>query len=108
MRDSPWAANIVLIKQRGEIRFCIDYRKVNAVTQTDQYPLPRIDDYRNQFQGKRYFSPNAGFNQVEIEETDRPKSAFRTPFGLYQSHALRFEEWSVYLLAVHGQGLGQR
>lgn len=91
--DSPWASNIVLIKQHSKIRFCVDYRKVNEVLRTDQYRLPRIDDYLSQFEGKRFFSTfdaNAGFNQVEITEEDRPKTAFRTPIGLFQYNCMPF------------------
>lgn len=43
--SSPWASPIVLVpKKGGSVWFCIDYRKVNAVTRRDTYPLPGIDD----------------------------------------------------------------
>ena len=43
--QSPWASPIVLVaKQDGTTRFCVDYRKLNTVTKMDVFPLPRIDD----------------------------------------------------------------
>ena len=41
---SPWASPIVPVpKPNGDVRMCIDYRQLNAVTQSDVYPLPRVD-----------------------------------------------------------------
>ena len=54
--DSPWASNVVLVKRGDKIRFCVDYRKVNAITKADQYPIPRIEDYLNALGGKKFFS----------------------------------------------------
>lgn len=91
--ESPWAANVVLIAQKGKIRFCIDYRNLNTVTKADQYPLPRIDDYLSQFEGKRYFTTfdaNSGFHQMLIAPEDREKLAFRTHNGLYHYKRMPF------------------
>ena len=54
---SPWASPIVLVKKKdGNFRFCVDYRKLNAVTKWDALPLPRIDDLLDSLQGSTMFS----------------------------------------------------
>ena len=88
---SPWASPVVLVpKKNGEIRFCIDYRKLNAVTIRDEHPLPRIDDMLDTFNGSKWFSSMdlaSGYWQVEMDEEDAQKTAFITSEGLY--------EWTV-------------
>ena len=54
---SPWAAPVVLVKKKsGDYRFCVDYRRLNAVTKRDVYPLPRMDDVFDRIAGAKYFS----------------------------------------------------
>ena len=91
--ESPWASPAILVRQKGKDRFCIDYRKVNEVTTSDQYPIPRIDDILSQFAGNTYFTTfdaNKGFHQIEIDPKDRPKTAFRTHKGLHQYKRMPF------------------
>ena len=55
--DSPWSSPPVLVRKKdGSVRFCIDYRKLNEITTSDKYPLPRIDDVLDMLSKGRYFS----------------------------------------------------
>ena len=91
---SPWASPIVLVQKKdGSWRFCIDYRKVNAVTRKDAYPLPRIDDTLDTMAGSRWFSTLdllSGYWQVQVDERDREKTAFCTSKGLFEFRVMPF------------------
>ena len=86
--SSPWSSPIVLIpKQDGSWRFCVDYRKVNSVTVADAFPLPRIDDLIDRIGSARFLTKidlSRGYWQVPLDEESAPVSAFVTPFGLFQ------------------------
>ena len=92
--QGPWASPVVLVmKKNGKWRFCVDYRRLNAVTKKDVYPLPRIDDALSRLQGATIFSSldlQAGYWQVPIRPEDREKTAFITPDGLYQFKVMGF------------------
>lgn len=85
---SPWAAPVVLVRKKdGTWRFCLDYRKLNAVTVKDSHPLPRVDDALDALAGAAWFSTidlQHGYWQVELAEQDHEKTAFTTGTGLYQ------------------------
>jgi hypothetical protein len=71
----------------------IDYRALNKLTVKNRYPLPNIDDLFDKLHGAKYFSSldaASGFHQILLKNEDRPKTAFRTPFGHYQFRVLPF------------------
>ncbi|KAL5505465.1 hypothetical protein EMCRGX_G006900 [Ephydatia muelleri] len=92
--NSPWLSPIILVQKKdGSTRFCIDYRKVNAVTRKDAYPMPRVDDTLDTHGGSKFFSTldlANGYWQVDVEEKDTQKTAFNTPEGLYEFRVMPF------------------
>jgi hypothetical protein len=68
--SGPWSAPIVLIpKPDGSVRFCIDYKRLNIVTENDSFTLPRIDDCLDSLGSSRYFltlDANSGYWQINV------------------------------------------
>jgi len=72
-------------KKDGSIRFCVDYRKLNAITIKYSYPIPRIDDILNQLTGiLGFFSLDlkSDYWQMKIHSEDKEKTAFSIGKGL--------------------------
>lgn len=54
---SPWASSIILVKKKdGSYRFCVDYRRLNKVTEKDAYPLPYISSILDRLRDAKYLS----------------------------------------------------
>lgn len=91
---SPWSSPVVLVRKRdGTWRFCVDYRKLNAVTKKDVHLLPCVDDVLDMLQGSSFFTTldrASGYWQVPIREVDKEKTAFATRSGLYQFNVVPF------------------
>lgn len=92
--SSSWASPLVLPKKKnGEYRLCVDFRKLNAKTVSNAYPIPDLRELLRQVQGAKVFSTldlNSGYWQVEVEEESRPLTAFITPRGLFQFKVMPF------------------
>ena len=91
---SPWGSPIMLVtKKDGTTHFCVDYRKLNAITKMDMYPLPRIDDSLDLLSGCSYFSTldlASGYWQVGMSRDSQEKTVFITSNGLYEFTVMLF------------------
>ena len=99
--SSPWHSPSLLVKKKnGSYRYCIDFRKINEISEKDKYPLPHIDNVLESLKGAKYFSTldlRSGYWQISVAEKDRDKTAFscmgetyrfkRLPFGLHNGPA---------------------
>ena len=90
---SPWSAPVVIAYRNGKPRFCINYRKLNAVTTPDEFPIPRQSEILSSLSGTQVLSSLdalSGFTQLELDPDDMEKTAFRTHRGLFQFRRMPF------------------
>ncbi|RXN17163.1 Retrovirus-related Pol polyprotein from transposon 412 [Labeo rohita] len=86
--ESPFSSPIVVVrKKNGDVRLCIDYRKLNLQTVKDSYALPNLEESFSALTGSKWFSVmdlKSGFYQIEMEEADKHKTAFVCPLGFFE------------------------
>ena len=91
---SPWACGVVMAKKKGgQLRFCCDFRYLNAVTIKDAYPIPRIDESLSKLGDAKFFTTldlGSAFWQVPLRKKDREKTGFACELGLYQWKRMPF------------------
>ena len=91
---SPWSSPVLVIpKKDGSKRMCVDYRKLNAITVTENWPLPVIRDILDRLSGSTWFSAldlRSGYWQIKMARESIPLTAFSTPDGHYEFLRLPF------------------
>ena len=89
---SEWSAAPVLVRKKtGELRYCIDYRALNAKTYKDNYSLPLIEDCLDSLYGQKMFCVLdlcAGYFQIPLNSNSKHKTSFSTRFGNFQWYLL--------------------
>jgi hypothetical protein len=91
---SPYASPFFFIKKKdGKLRPVQDYRRINDITISNQYPLPLITDLLTDLSGAKIFTKldvKDGYNNIRIKEGDKHKAAFKTKYGLWEPLVMFF------------------
>jgi len=90
---SPFNFSLVIVKKKigddgkQKLRVCVDFRKLNEVTENEAYCLPNLLDILESLGASKYFSTldlASGYHQIKIDESDIHKTAFSTKSGHYE------------------------
>lgn len=92
--DSEYSSPIVLVeKQNGEDRLCVDYRELNSITLKQPFPMPIMEELLAQLAGNKFFTTldfMSGYYQIPIEEKSQKFTAFSTFDGHYEFKCMPF------------------
>lgn len=86
--QNEWAAPVVFTKKKdGTLRFCVDNKRLNALTKRDANPILRIDKCINSLGEATVFytlDTSSGYWKVEMDQKNRDKTAFTSRHGLFR------------------------
>ncbi|KAL1543794.1 hypothetical protein AAHA92_20724 [Salvia divinorum] len=110
--DSKWVSPVHMVPKKSGIqvvtnaknelvstrlvtgwRMCIDYRKLNAATKKDHFPLPFVDQMLERLAGKQYFNfldGYSGYFEIYVDPEHQEKTTFTCPFGTYAYRRMPF------------------
>ena len=91
---APYSSPVLFaLKANGDLRFCVDYRKLNALTKRNRYPLPLIEEVIGKIKGYKHLTRLdiiAAFNKLRIDSSSEDLTTFITTLGAYKYKVLPF------------------
>ena len=94
VKRATWLNPIVVVpKKNGKIQVGVDYRKLNAATVTDGFPLPFIDSVIDMVAGHEcynFLDGFGGYNQIRMNPDDQEKTTFVTEWGVFVAEVMMF------------------
>jgi hypothetical protein len=92
---APFASLILMARNpsSGKLRFCVDYRKLNAIIKKDRYPISLVDKLMDRLAGAKFFTKldiRQGFHRIRISPESQDLTTFRTRYGMYKYRVVLF------------------
>ena len=85
---SPYSSPVVIVRKKdGTNRVCVDFRKLNRITEFDPTPMPTAEDIFQKMSKAKYLTKldlSKGYWQIPVAAKDIPKTVFVTPDGSYK------------------------
>ena len=92
--STSYSSPVLFVKKPGgEIRFCVDYRRLNTITKKDHYPIPLIEETLAQLEGAKYFTKIdicQAFYQIRMSEDSEEFTTFLTRFSVFKDFVISF------------------
>jgi protein associated with RNAse G/E len=91
---SPFASPVLLVKKKdGNWQFCVDYRKLNAMTVKNRFPMPIVEEILDKLAVSKFFTKldvRSGYHQIRMLTNNEYKTALKTHHGHYQFRVMPF------------------
>ena len=92
--NAPYSSPVLFaVKPNGGLRFCVDYRRLNAITKRNGYPIPLIEETLAKLIGCKYITKLdiiAAFNKLRMDPASEDLTTFTCSMGAYKYHVLPF------------------